>query len=174
MTAQVALLRGINVGGAHRLTMADLRAALSDAGAIETETYVQSGNAVFDGQVKFNVALDAIEARAGFRPHLLLISGGMFLDIVAANPFREATKDPKALHIFFFPAGLMPDPAELAVAKSSDETFLLTDKALYLYTPRYLSGSKLAPKIDRLLGVKTTARNWRTAVAIRDMLERRG
>lgn len=45
-----AFLRGINVGGAHRLPMAEVRAVLLELGASDVVTYIQSGNIVFTGE----------------------------------------------------------------------------------------------------------------------------
>ena len=45
--AYVALLRGVNVGGANRLPMERLRALFAEAGASDVETLIQSGNVVF-------------------------------------------------------------------------------------------------------------------------------
>ena len=45
-----AFLRGVNVGGAHRLPMAEVRAVLAELGASDVATYIQSGNIVFTGE----------------------------------------------------------------------------------------------------------------------------
>ena len=47
----VALLRGINVGGTNKLSMADLKTAFEDAGMTEVRTYVNSGNVIFSADV---------------------------------------------------------------------------------------------------------------------------
>jgi uncharacterized protein (DUF1697 family) len=44
MTHYVALFRGINVGRAKRVTMADLRALFVDFGYDDVRTVLQSGN----------------------------------------------------------------------------------------------------------------------------------
>ena len=46
--------------------------------------------------------------------------------------------------------------------KAKSEQFVLTTKVFYFYTPDGFGISKLAAKAERLLGVDTTARNWRT------------
>jgi uncharacterized protein (DUF1697 family) len=46
--------------------------------------------------------------------------------------------------------------------KTKSEQFVLTNKVLYFYAPEGIGTSKLAAKAGRLLGVDTTARNWRT------------
>src|SRR3546814_15546585 len=48
MHRYVALLRGINVGGRNKVSMADLRAALEDDGLQSVRTYIQSGNVLFE------------------------------------------------------------------------------------------------------------------------------
>lgn len=60
-TTFVALLRGVNVGGANRLTMAALQAAFADAGGRKVETLLQSGNVVFEAAAG---AGEAVAARA--------------------------------------------------------------------------------------------------------------
>jgi len=170
----VALFRGVNVGGANRLPMAVLKDALVAAGGVAPETYIQSGNAVFGGTVSPTALADGIERRAGFRTEAVILSGASFLTIVAANPFPEAEADPKALHVFFLPGPSPADPATLDAAKAPEEGFLLTPRALYLHTPKYLTGSALAKRMDRLLGVRATARNWRTVAAVAGMVRLRG
>ena len=60
-TTYVALLRGVNVGGANRLTMAALQAAFTDAGGRALETLLQSGNVVFAAPANSG---EAVAARA--------------------------------------------------------------------------------------------------------------
>jgi hypothetical protein len=47
LTNYIALLRAVNVGGTGKLPMADLKAICSDAGFIQVQTYIASGNVVF-------------------------------------------------------------------------------------------------------------------------------
>ena len=63
----------------------------------------------------------------------------------------------------------MPNLAALDAVKAGDENWVLTDRVLYLHTPSGIERSKLAAKRDRLLGVETTARNWRTVVEVAEM-----
>jgi uncharacterized protein (DUF1697 family) len=46
MRTFVALMRGINVGSARKLPMAELRALCTKAGLKRPETYIQSGNLI--------------------------------------------------------------------------------------------------------------------------------
>lgn len=164
MSAWVLLLRGINVGGAGKLAMADLRALLATLGAQNVTTYIQSGNAVFTGEIDpadFAPRLEAaIETHHGFRPNALILSGEGFQQIANAFPWPEAWEIPAQGHIWFLasPPGT-PDLEELAALASPSERFSVTPQALYLHAPDGIGRSKLAAKIERLLGVPATGRN---------------
>jgi len=170
---QVLLLRGINVGGHGKLPMSLLKQALIAAGAERPETYIQSGNAVFAGDVDLETILEEVEARAGFSPEAVIIEAEEFLRMVAANPFSEAVSDPKSLHLFFLSEPSLATAADLAAASADHEGAILQGPVLYLHTPDYLSGSELASKLDRVLGVRSTGRNWRTVEKLAMMVESR-
>jgi uncharacterized protein (DUF1697 family) len=161
MSVEIGLLRGINVGGTHVLPMAELRAILAGLGARDVRTYIQSGNAAWAGHVDEAALSDAILAAKGFRPAAMILPFDSFAAVVANNPFPEV-EDPKALHAYFLAAPSLADEAMLEVEKGPEERFVLTERAFYLHTPLYLTGSLLAPRLERLLGVPATGRNWRT------------
>ena len=48
MQKYLALLRGINVGGKNIIKMADLKAAFEEMGLNDVQTYIQSGNVIFN------------------------------------------------------------------------------------------------------------------------------
>ena len=171
MSRFVALFRGINVGGKHSLPMQALREILAECGCDDVHTYIQSGNAVFSSAVaaselSANIKY-AIKDRFGFAPQVLLLTVDRFLAIAAANPFADAEANPKCLHVSFLtemPAA--PDLGALNDLKVESECFSLQGDAFYLYAPDGIGRSRLAAKVDRHLGVTTTARNWRTVSKI--------
>ncbi len=170
----VLLLRGINVGGSGKLPMTELKAALAEAGAEAIGTYIQSGNAVFNGEVDAKKVAEGIEARAGFRPAQVMVSGDAFLQVAAACPFRaEAKVDPKAVHLFFLSAESAASEADLQAEAAEDERVALRGRVMYLHAPRYIGTSKFVVKLDRLLGVPATGRNWRTVEKIVELVEAR-
>ncbi len=171
MTSNVLLLRGINVGGRGKLPMAELRAAIEAAGGIDPKTYIQTGNAVFRGRVTEVALSEEIEARAGIRPNVMLLGASAFAAICRDNPFPDAAADAKALHVGFLAEPPVCTQADLDAARGSEERVLLTCAAVYLHTPRHLSGSTLAPRLERLVGVPLTMRNWRTVEAIAALLD---
>jgi uncharacterized protein (DUF1697 family) len=67
----------------------------------------------------------------------------------------DAAETPKHLNI-----------ASLNAAKSGNEAFALTGKAFYLRAPDGIGRSRLAQRVERLLGVDATGRNWRTVTSV--------
>lgn len=166
MTAQVLLLRGINVGGHGKLPMADLRALLLELGAGEARTYIQSGNAVVARAVEPEALADRIEADHGFRPGVFALSAGDWRHRLAARPFPE---DPK-LHLFFSDDPSLPDLTPLQALASPTEEVAATEGILWLKAPDGIGRSKLAAGMEKVSGRCLTARNWRTVTAISGLL----
>ncbi len=164
----ILLLRGINVGGNHKLPMKELRDTLTEVGCTNVQTYIQSGNVVFTNPIRSEAKLkqsieDAIEGRFGFRPAALLISPKFLRQAIEDNPYSQAESQPKAVHFFFLAnAAGKPDLASLESIATATEQFTLIDRVFYLYTPDGLGRSKLATCIEKRLGVPTTARNYNT------------
>ena len=102
MTTFVALLRGINVGKAKRIAMADLRALVEDAGFTQVRTLLNSGNVVFAGAKhpfpKLAARLEtAIETRVGFRPHVVVVDAAWVDVVVQENPLTQADNPSRLL-----------------------------------------------------------------------------
>ena len=169
MSVQIVLLRGVNVGGHNRLPMADFRALLATLGARDCATYIQSGNAVFHGSLTEDEIAQAIETKFGFRPSVMLRDAAFWADTIAQAPF--ASHDPKALHLFVLGGPSTATERDLTTHAAPEEQARLGAGVVYLRTPRGLSASGIAPRMDRLLGVPTTARNWRTVRAIQAMAD---
>lgn len=164
----IALLRGINVGGRNKLPMRELKAMLAEIGLLEVQTYIQSGNVVFqtDRTDLSNLAAEigtAVGERHGFVPKILLLRLAELATAVSHNPFPTAEENHKTLHFYFLesiPAN--PDLALLESLKTESEQFALIGTVFYLHAPDGIGRSKLAEKVERALGVAATARNWRT------------
>ena len=175
MPEYVALLRGINVGGRNKLAMADLRRLMGDVGCDDVRTYVQSGNAVFTSTRRSARALgdalsDAIDAHAGFRPDVLVLTARDFTRIADADPF--AGEEGKTHHVVFLAGKAARDAAARVEAlRATSERVELTRDALYLHAPDGVARSKLAARVDHALGVSATSRNGRTVDALRALLD---
>ena len=168
MTTWVCLFRGINVGGKNIVPMKELAAAFADLGCEQIRTYIQSGNVVFrhgdrSARELQNTIAAKVEKDFGIRPVTMLLTVAGLRQVVEANPFPEALENPKTLHAFFLaePART-PDMDAIERLKSDTESVVLGEAALYLHAPAGIGRSKLAQRVEKLLGVPTTARNWRT------------
>lgn len=168
MATWIALLRGINVGGKHKLPMAQLRAQLERADFSAVRTYIQSGNVVFECArgTADSIATrlrSLVEARFGFEPKIIVLSARELAQAAAANPFPVADAAPQSLHLFFLAAAPhAADVEALHALKAGTEDFALRGKVLYLLTPDGFGVSMLAERLERQLRVDATARNWRT------------
>jgi uncharacterized protein (DUF1697 family) len=171
----IALLRGINVGGARTVPMKDLVTALADAGFNDVRTYIQSGNVVFQAlrgtprSIGTQIAR-VIEERFGFDVPVMTLSEAEVSAAIRANPFTQAISDPRTLHLCFLAeTPSSADLASLTKLKSPNESFALKGKVFYLHTPDGAGNSKLAARVERALGVDTTCRNWRTVNQLLEM-----
>jgi uncharacterized protein (DUF1697 family) len=172
MTRQVCLLRGVNVGGSGRLPMADFRDLLSGLGLAGVQTYIQSGNAVCSaddppGLLGPRIAA-AIAARFGFRPPLFLVTAGELSAILRDNPFDDG--DPARVQVILLAAPRPElDRGAVAALAAADEAWHVTDRAFYLHALSGFGRSRLAARLDRLLGPDSTGRNLRTLRALQAM-----
>ncbi|WP_298491835.1 DUF1697 domain-containing protein [uncultured Maritimibacter sp.] len=178
MNLWVCLLRGINVGSDRKLPMADLKAVLAKLGAEEIETYIQSGNAVFTGDIdpeRFAGDLaQAIAGTKGFRPEVLLLPGAEMLRADAAYPFAPDAPGEKPAHVWFCArAPEAPDLSRLEAVALPSERFVLDGRLFFLRAPEGVGRSKLAAKVERVLGVPTTARNLKTVATMAEMIRAR-
>jgi uncharacterized protein (DUF1697 family) len=177
-TTYAALLRGINVGGAKKVPMAELRTLMEGLGHGGVRTYLQSGQAVFtsdhgDAESLAAELTAAIEKHFGFSVDVL-VRDHAYLAAIADNcPFPAAELEAKQLHVTYF-----SEPVDAARFAAVDqpaflpEEFGLGDRALYLYTPDGLGRSKLAeqlakPRVNK--GLIATTRNWNTVVKLVEM-----
>jgi uncharacterized protein (DUF1697 family) len=177
MDTYIALFRGINVGGNNMLPMLELVTMLEELGLSQIKTYIQSGNVVFQSEEGNRVELAqkigaAIEQRRGFVVQVLILDVNEFKHAIAANPFADIETEPNTLH-FFFLSSLpeQPDLQAIERVKKDSEQFRLIDNVFYLYAPEGIGRSKLAMKVETLLGVAVTARNWRTVSKLLAMVQ---
>lgn len=170
---RIVLLRAVNVGGRGKLPMADLRAALIDAGFSDVKTLLQSGNAVLrDARSPgdLETVLEALLAeRFGLTTDVMVRTPEQWAALIAGNPFPDMVEsDPSHLmaHVMKGPAKTGAAEA-LAAAVSGPEQAVLRDEALYMTFPQGIGTSKLnMGAVGRAIGVRNTARNWNTVLKL--------
>jgi len=160
MSQKILLLRGINVGGHGKLPMTELKEILATLGASGIQTYIQSGNAVFEGDLSSDDIASAIETSKGFRPRAVLLSADRFQTIAAENPVPDAVGN--QLHIWFAAEPFEFDHITAETLRKPSERIEVAKQTIYLHAPDGIGRSKLAEKIEKLAGVDCTARNLNT------------
>lgn len=167
------LLRGINVGGKNKLPMKELAALFAAAGCTDVETYIQSGNVVFEAPVPVakqapGAVSEAIQQQFGYRVPLILRSAAELEKVVAGNPFLAQGAAEKELHIYFLAD--QPAAAELDARRSLPDEFVLQGREIYLRLPNGMGRSKLTNAyFDSKLKTVCTARNWATVLQLTAM-----
>ena len=173
----VVLLRGVNVGGNNMVPMARLREIAEELGYTDVATYLQSGNLVVSADpkpAKVEAAVaDALRTQLDVDAAVMVRTGDELAAVIAGNPFAEVT-DPKRLLVNFLEAQPAAGKIEaLDPDEFAPERFEFGDRCMYQSLPNGVGRSKLATAPwGRRLGVQGTGRNWRTVLALRDLLDR--
>jgi uncharacterized protein (DUF1697 family) len=161
----VALLRGINVGGANRLAMADLRATMVGAGATDVATHVQSGNVVFTHPVSEAEQLatmlsSAITSRHGLTVPVIVRTGAEMGRLTTGHP-DDGVIEPKYLHVVFFDR--LPGTTSLPpidAGRFVPDRFVVDGREAYVTYPEGSGRSKLTIDVfEMAFDVTATARN---------------
>jgi uncharacterized protein (DUF1697 family) len=173
----ICVLRGINVSGSNKLAMKQLAAIAEDLGLTHCKTYIQSGNLVFEADSSKTEGLDkelsdAIEKCCGFRVPVMLYQASEWDAIIAASPFKAAAlAQPKTVHVLLI--NERPSDAAIESLKARDfgsESWSIGERAIYLHLPDGMGRSKLGTRIERILKVAMTGRNWNTMLALQTLM----
>ena len=176
-TRYVVLLRGINVGKAKRIAMADLRAMLADAGYTDVRTVLNSGNAVLTGADRdpdehASAVHDAITDRFSMDVRCLVLTGERLKAIVDGHPFADVADNGSRMFAHVLSAA--PDPALLAghdPVALDPQWARLGDRVIYQWCPDgLLEAPAVGPYAEKHLGVTVTARNWNTLTKLADLV----
>jgi uncharacterized protein (DUF1697 family) len=163
MTRYIALLRAVNVGGTGKLAMAELKSLCRDAGFARVETYIASGNVVFESKAATARVKAELEGRllahVGKPVGVVVRTAAEMVAVCKANPFPKA--EPKYTYAIFLDHRPPADALDSVVGQS-DEQMRLGEKEIFVHYGRGMGRSKL-----RIPAAKTgTARNMNTVVKL--------
>ena len=171
MTKYVALLRAINVGGTGKLPMTDLKALCEDAGFAHVQTYIASGNVVFESaapEPKVKAALEQrLQAYAGAPIGVVVRTAAEMAAILKANPFPKAAPS-QAVAIFLD----KPPPRDALdhAVHVNDEKMALGKREIFVHYGSGIGRSKL-----RIPAAKTgTMRNMNTIAKLAELAAKLG
>lgn len=170
MAKLISILRGINVGGKRKILMADLRALYEELGLKNTQTYIQSGNAIFDYTGKKKIAAiesmiyKAIHKKYDFEVPVIVRTVKEIAEAYNNNPFAPEDTPIEHLHLTFLKE--VPEKENLEKIKTYDyspDKFEIIGKDAYIYCEGKYHKSKLTNNFfEKKLKVSATTRNWKT------------
>ncbi len=176
MPRYVALFRGINVGKAKRIAMADLRALLAKLGFSEIQTLLNSGNAVFSGakEEPEKLALRlraAVAKKLGVDALVIIKSAADVAGIMSGNALEKLATDHSRLLV-----AMTNDAKALAALKPlvksewGAEQVHVGKHAAYVWCANGILESKAAVALLKNLDSTGTTRNWATLIKIHTLL----
>ena len=182
MASWLVLLRGINVGGKNKVPMAELRAALEDAGFDHVRTYIASGNVVLDSTLSAAKIAEKIEA---VLPKAFKLDTELIRVAVLSAAELEAIVHDR-------PKGFGDEPDTY----NSDAVFLMgidAEEAFAVFSPKEgvdrvwagkgviyserLTAKRTASRLNRIMSSPhykaMTIRSWQTTLALLDLMRER-
>jgi len=174
VTTFVALLRGINVGKAKRIAMADLRALVEEAGFTQVRTLLNSGNVVFAGASaapeKVAARLEkAILARVGFSSQVVVLDAKAIDTVVRENTLTQADNPSRLMVAFVQDCERLRSLHDLVGVDWGAEAVVVGARAAYVWAPSSVLESPAFEAVVKRLGVHVTTRNWATVQKIHAM-----
>jgi len=171
----VAFLRGINVGKAKRVAMADLRMLVAGLGYGDVRTLLNSGNVVFTAPAKLkgNPAPrieNAIVAQLGVATRVTTLTAADLATIVVENSLLRIATDPSRMIVT-----VLADAAARAKVRPlvrqdwTPDALALGRKAAYLWCASGVLDSKVSQVVGKALGDAATSRNWATILKLDTM-----
>jgi len=168
----VALLRGINVGKAKRVSMADLRAAVESLGYRDVRTLLNSGNVVFSGSDedvdRVARSIEAtIESEFGFTSRVVVLTAEELAAIVRENPIVDRCADPSRFLVAVFRSPVETSSVQHLLTQDWEPSALaLVGRAAYLWCADGILDSPLSVAFGKAAGDRATARNWTTMLKL--------
>lgn len=183
MTAFIAFVRGVNVGGNKMLSSAALKAACESLGFERVKTYLNSGNVVFhvppassrrprsagwkpaphESEIE-----RAIRETAAVDARVIVRTAPELRAAIELNPLpAHAESDPSHLIVEFLSDTIDAKGVSLLRAYSGPEAIHIGKREIYVHFPVDMPKSKLNLLLtEKKLGVAVTGRNWNTVNAL--------
>ncbi|MGI8732421.1 MAG: DUF1697 domain-containing protein [Pyrinomonadaceae bacterium] len=172
MPRYVAFLRAINVGG-HVVKMDYLRSLFEGLGFTNVETFIASGNVVFDSSSRTPRSLEMkierhLQEHLGYEVKTFVRSAAAVANIAASKPFGELEEEGVTLYIGFVAAAPTAEAKKnLAACCNKANEFVILDREVFWLCRKKFSESDFSgAQLEKILGMKMTIRNANTAMRI--------
>jgi uncharacterized protein (DUF1697 family) len=179
MITYISILRGINVSGRNPIKMEALKDLCSTLGMTQVQTYIQSGNIVYQYKQVSTEKISALLKKEirntfGWEVPVITLTLEELIKTVQNNPYpKDKKKDPAFFHVTF----LDQTPAtenlkKILACHYSPDLFEIIDKMVYLYCPGGYGETKLSNNFfENKLKLTATTRNWKTTLQLIKMAE---
>ncbi len=171
MITYIALLRGINVGGHKKVPMAELRELLTTSGLENVQTYIQSGNVIFQSTQKNKNKLEdlihnAITSHFDFEVPTLVRTREDLKTIFDNCPFTEEKK----VNSYFTMLSEIPEKDLVDEASKKtypNEDYIILNDCIYFFCANGYGNAKFNLNFfERKLNINATSRNYKTMVKL--------
>lgn len=178
MAKYISILRGINVGGNRKILMKDLKVLFEKMGLSKVETYIQSGNVVFESDQKLSTAdlevkiEQAITETFGFDVPVIVRTADEWAKSIVDNPFwKEKDADIDRLHHTCLKEVPSPELLEkIKLFQFLPDRYEIIAKDVFIFCAAGYGTSKLTnPFFESKLKVPATTRNWKTVMKLHEM-----
>lgn len=173
----ISILRGINVSGQKKIIMKALKALYESLGLENVQTYIQSGNVIFesaeDKMLIVKTVENEISKKYGFEVPVQIRDISHFGDIIKACPFSELDLVEEGTHVMVTFLNALPtqDNVDALMAYVKEpERLLIVGREVYLHCPNGYGTTKLNNNfIEKKLQVGATTRNWKSVVKLYEL-----
>ena len=175
----IAILRGINVGTGRKVPMADLKKLCENLGLLNVQTYIQSGNVVFEWFQSESISeletclQKAFSESFGFDIPVLVRTAEEWAESIVQNPFlKEENVDIERLHLTCLKE--LPSPELLEKIKTFQylpDRYEIIGKNVFVFCATGYGTSKLVNSFfESKLKTPATTRNWKTVMKLHEMI----
>jgi uncharacterized protein (DUF1697 family) len=181
----IALLRGINVGRKNKIKMTDLKRMFESAGLIRVETYIQSGNVIFESNENEDTLRTKleyeIETTIGFPVVVILRTvvelEGLIKDCLFSEEeimkAESSNSEGESLYVSLLTQALSQEKYDyLTIFKNESDECRIKNRDIYLLFRHSIRNSKLANNLQKL-DVPATVRNWKTISKLYELAKAR-
>ncbi|MBK7884865.1 MAG: DUF1697 domain-containing protein [Chitinophagaceae bacterium] len=164
----LSMLRGINVSGQKKILMKDLKILYEDAGFKNVQTYIQSGNVIFNSTSSKNLSQkieQKILEKYQFQVSVIIRTIDEMAMAIKNNPLTKDKKiDQSRLYVTFLAE--LPGSDHVITMNTVNyqpEKFIIKEKEVFVFCPNGYRETKFSNNfIEKKLQVTATTRNWNT------------
>ncbi|MBP2000326.1 uncharacterized protein (DUF1697 family) [Paenibacillus shirakamiensis] len=176
MTVYIAFLRGINVGGNKKVSMAELKISWEQIGVQQVKTYINSGNVLFTSNLGPDELVSKLEAEVEshfqLTSKILIRTAAELEQIVEQCPFpKDQLEKGESIHITLLDHPLSEGEQEVLYSlDSQQDEFKIYGDHIYFYFRQSILDSKLASFLSKNKG-RSTSRNFNTMLKMHQLAE---